>query len=105
MTSLGALIQAKIDIERIYDNQSLYSLSRSHQNSVDNRANRLFFVLLGILLVASIFGLTVLFFQRMYVEIIKEIFSIILYLIVVAVIVIQNYLKLHEYVNQHTMNR
>jgi len=60
----GALFQAKLDIERLYDNRSLYSSTHSHRNSVHNRTNRLLFVLLGIVLVALIFGLTVLFFQR-----------------------------------------
>ncbi len=42
---LGALFQAKIDIERLYDNHSLYSSTHFHQNSVPSRANRLLFVL------------------------------------------------------------
>jgi hypothetical protein len=71
LLSLGALFQAKIDIERLHDNQSLnsifYSTIHSHQNSVEHRTSRLLFVLLGIVLVAIVFGLTVFFFQRMYV--------------------------------------
>jgi hypothetical protein len=65
---LGALFQSKIDIERLYDYRSLYSSTHSDQNAITNRTSRLLFIFLGIILVALIFGLTVVFFQRMYVE-------------------------------------
>jgi hypothetical protein len=68
---LGALFQAKIDIERLHDNQLLntkgYSSTSSNQESVIGRTSRLLFVLLGIALVAIVFALTIFFFQRMYV--------------------------------------
>jgi hypothetical protein len=67
LNCLEALFRAKIDIERLYNNRLLYSSTHSHQNSVPNRTTRLLFVLLGIILVALVFGLTVLFFQSMYV--------------------------------------
>ncbi|CAF1436161.1 unnamed protein product [Adineta ricciae] len=64
----GALYQAKIDIERLHDNQLLkriiYSTTRSHQNSILNRTSRLFSVLLGIIIVAIVFTLTIFFFQK-----------------------------------------
>jgi hypothetical protein len=66
LINLGAVFQTKIDIERLYDNRSLYSSTLSHQDSFHSRTSRLLFVLLGIILVAFIFGLTVFFFQRMY---------------------------------------
>ncbi len=68
MICLGALFQSKIDIERLYDYRSLYSSTHSDQNAITNRTSRLLFIFLGIILVALIFGLTVVFFQRMYVE-------------------------------------
>jgi hypothetical protein len=98
---LGALFQTKIDIERLYDKHSLYSSTYSNQNSVVSRTSRLLFVLLGIILVALIFGLTVMFFQRMYVYTIEEIFRLFSILFLVVGIVIQNYLKLHEYVKMN----
>jgi hypothetical protein len=68
---LGALFQAKIDIEHLHDNQLLntivYSSTYSNQNSIVNRTSRLLFVLLGIVLVAIVFALTIFCFQRMYV--------------------------------------
>lgn len=74
---LGALFQAKIDIEHLHDNQLLntivYSSTYSNQNSIVNRTSRLLFVLLGIVLVAIVFALTIFCFQRMYVWIIIRI--------------------------------
>ncbi|UJR36446.1 hypothetical protein I4U23_029169 [Adineta vaga] len=60
----GALFQTKIDIERLDENHLFFTSNYSKQNSFVNRTSRLLFVLLGILLVAVVFGLTVLFFQR-----------------------------------------
>ncbi|CAF0824061.1 unnamed protein product [Rotaria sordida] len=60
----GALFQAKIDIERLYDDQSLYLSNDFSRNSIVNRTSRLLFVLLGIAIVGVTFGLTVCFFQR-----------------------------------------
>ncbi|CAF1403553.1 unnamed protein product [Adineta ricciae] len=64
----GALYQAKIDIERLHDNQLLkriiYSTTRSHQNSILNRTSRLLSVLLGIIIVAIVFALTIFSFQK-----------------------------------------
>ncbi|CAF0919074.1 unnamed protein product [Rotaria sp. Silwood1] len=60
----GALFQAKIDIERLYDDQSLFLSTDFNQHLIVNRTSRLLFVLLGIILVGIIFGLTVCFFQR-----------------------------------------
>ncbi len=72
LTSLAALFQTKIDIERLYDHRSIYSSTYAHQNAFENRTSRLLFVFLGITLVGIIFGLTVFFFQRMYVLILLE---------------------------------
>lgn len=76
MSSLGALVQAKIEIEHSPDNQPLnplfYSLADSNQSLAIHRTSRLLFVLLGISLVAMVFGATVFFFQRMYVSLEKE---------------------------------
>ncbi|UJR09653.1 hypothetical protein I4U23_013887 [Adineta vaga] len=64
----GALYQAKIDIEHLHDNQLLnriiYSTTHSHQNSILNRTSRLLSVLLGIILVAIVFALTIFSFQK-----------------------------------------
>jgi hypothetical protein len=69
---VGALSQTKIDIERAYgqpaSNSSLFTASHSDQNFIVSRTNRFLLVLLGILLVAIVFGLTVFFFQSMYVH-------------------------------------
>jgi hypothetical protein len=76
MSSLEALVQAKIEIEHSPDNQPLnplfYSLTDSNQSLAIHRTSRLLFVLLGISLVAMVFGATVFFFQRMYVLVKKD---------------------------------
>ncbi|CAF4376474.1 unnamed protein product [Rotaria socialis] len=61
---LGALFQAKIDIEHLNDDQPLYLSSPLNPNLMVSRTSRLLFVLLGITLVAIVFGSTVFFFQR-----------------------------------------
>ncbi|CAF0735896.1 unnamed protein product [Adineta steineri] len=58
----GALLRTKIDIERLHDKSLIHS--STYSNSISSRTSRLLFVLLGIFLVAVVFGLTVLFFQR-----------------------------------------
>ena len=70
LNALGALNQAKTDMEQLFDNRPSHSSVHWHQNTVHNDPNRLLFVLLGIVLVGLIFGATVLFFQRMYVSLI-----------------------------------
>lgn len=102
---LGALNQAKIDVEQLHENRSSYSSVHWHQNTVHNDPNRLLFVLLGIVLVGLIFGATVLFFQRMYVlliELIHSSFSVAC--ILVVVIVIQNYSNRIDSMHQHELN-
>ncbi|CAF1256430.1 unnamed protein product [Adineta ricciae] len=59
-----ALLQTKIDIERSNEGRLFFTPNYSNENSFVSRTSRLLFVLLGILLVATVFGLTVLFFQR-----------------------------------------
>ncbi|CAF3330905.1 unnamed protein product [Rotaria socialis] len=60
----SALFQAKIDIEHLNDDQPLYLSSPLNPNLMVSRTSRLLFVLLGITLVAIVFGSTVFFFQR-----------------------------------------
>ncbi|CAF1263118.1 unnamed protein product [Adineta steineri] len=64
----SALLQAKIDVEHLHDNQLLttitYATTHSHQNSVINRTSRLLSVLLGISIIAIVFSLTICCFQR-----------------------------------------
>ena len=68
---LGAIFQAKIDIEHMSDDQllstTIFSVTSSDPSPVLNRTRRLLFVLLGIGIVTIVFALTIFFFQRMYV--------------------------------------